>query len=505
MYPWTKLPVAILCTFILSGELASADPLDEFESTGFYQQELQMQWDAGDYVAALHSAERIVKQSSTEDPVDLATPLHNLALVQLSLQQFDKSERNFTKAIELVEERKGQYAPGLMGSLSRLAIVHYQRQRYTDALELLRRAQHIAHRNDGVYTLAQLDLIDWITKVNLLSHQPLAADLQQRFSYKISVSNYGESDQQIIPAMSKMGNWFRDTGQYQDALKFYRKSLSVIEDHYGDRDLQLVSQLQAISSTMYLQGICCADKPLERALDIIVHEPGSDAADKLEAIMHLADMSLLTKKENKAGKLYKRAWNMLAAGGRINKKAEKLFAAPTRLGLSRVDVVSAFRQAEGRHPQSMFVKTIKLDQGNSADSFSFSIKKSKPRPRGLIGTPLELCYPQVLDLAKKDSQEDLSGYYMDLDFSVSQYGRVNNVAIIESNAPKKLGRYVKNILRYTRFRPRLKEGEPVVTNNLSLRQTFVATQNKKSDEGFPASISKTAVAHGCNLLAATSI
>ena len=59
--------------------------------------------------------------------------------------------------------------------MSQLGALHYQTQRYAESLELLRRAQHIAHRNHGVYTLKQLSIVDWITKVNLATGQILAA------------------------------------------------------------------------------------------------------------------------------------------------------------------------------------------------------------------------------------------------------------------------------------------------------------------------------------------
>ncbi len=304
--------------------------------------------------------------------------------------------------------------------------------------------------------------------------------------------------------MSKLGNWLRDTGQYADALRIYDRALQVTETNNSAVDLKLVSILRAMSATMYLQGRCCPDEPLERALDIVVREPATDAADELTAIMHLADMSLLTGREGNAGKLYRRAWNMLAWEDGVNRKAERLFAAPTRLGVSRVShLVSAYGQAQRRRPQSVHVKTYRPAQSDSR-GISFSFSKPKPRRSGLIGTPLALCYPQVLDLAKVDGKEDLSEYYMDLDFLVSHDGKVSNIALVESNTPSRLGRYVKNILRVTRFRPRLHEGEPVATENVSLRQTFAADQITDSDAVYPHSVEKTAAVHGCNLLAASA-
>lgn len=505
MFTWIKSGVTVVSTGMLCGALALAsDPVDDITSSKMFQEEMKEYWHAGDYDAALQAAMRIVQlkeRTVAAGSSELAVPLHNLATIQRTLRQFDASERNFTRSIEITAGAEGQYSTRLMSSLSQLGMQHYQTQRYADSLDMLRRAQHIAHRNDGVYTLKQLAIVDWITKVNLATDRILAADLQQRFAYRISLRNFGESDQRMIPAMFKLGNWLRDSGQYTEALTIYRKALAVTESSHSDMDPKLVPQLRAISTTLYLQGRCCADEPLQRALDIVVHEPSSDAADELAAVMRLADMSLLTSKAGKAKIYYKRAWNMLASEDKVNKQAERLFAAPTRLGLGRVgDVVSAYRQTQRRYSQSPFVKVIVRDQSNSGVSFSF--KRSAPRPRGLIGMPLALCYPQVLDLVKAASKEDISEYYVDLDFSVSHEGKVANIALVESNTPSRLSRYVKNILRLTRFRPRLQDGEPVVTDNISLRQTFAAVQNTNSDADYPQNIGKTAALHGCNLLAA---
>jgi tetratricopeptide (TPR) repeat protein len=508
MVTWKKTLAALWSVGMLSGGMAWAtDPSGDLASSDPYQRELQMHWSAGNYDAALQTAEQIVALAQTTvapGSYELAAPLHNLAVVQRTLQQFERSEHNFTRSIDILSETRGQFAPLLVASMSQLGVLRFQTQRFAESLDTLRQAQHIAHRNDGVFTLKQLEIVHWITKVNVATGKFLAADLQQRFAYRVSENNYGASDERMIPAMSKLGNWYRDTGQYKAALQMYQKALQVTESNHSDRDLRLVPSLRAISSTMYLQGRCCPNEPLDRALDIVVREPSTDAADELSALMHLADMSLLTSKAGDAKKLYRRAWDMLANEDRVNREEQRLFATPARLGVSRVShLVTAYEQAETRRPRSAMVKTIKPPQSQSS-GVSFSFKRLESKQGGLVGMPLALCYPQVLNLVRGDGKKELSEYYMDLDFSVNHDGRVSNIEVVEGNTPSRLVRYVKNILRVTRFRPRLKEGEPVVTDNMTLRQTFAPTQFTDRGADDPHNVQKTAVVHGCNLLAAAS-
>ncbi len=503
MHIWTKYLTAISSGCIFPAALIFANnPVDETDSLLEANEAIKQHIEADNFHEALPLAERVVALvtgMTPYQPTDLVAPLHNLAIIQQRVGQVSAAQENLKRSIRIAVDAEGEYAPGLVRPLRYLGRLHYENQDYAESLAVLRRAQHITHRNHGVYSLNQLGIVNSITNNHLKTNAFVAADVQQRFYYKINEINFGADDARMIPAVTKLGNWFKLSGQLPAALKMYRKSLFLLEQQGSDSDLELIEPLRSISSTLYLQGACCPDEPLDRALDILASHPVSDAEDRVDALIHLADMSLLKKNEDRAKELYQKVWHMLASN-QNGHKSKALFGTPTRLGISRKDdVVSAFRTAQKGYfrgnPEVVFLNEP-LDDAAAEDG--------RNSPRGLIGTPLPLCFPQLLDLAKVRGEEQLVDYYVDFDFTVNQDGQVLDVAVVDSNTPPRLGRYVKNLLQRTRFRPRLSEGEPVASEHVELHQTSRTGQGVDHPSDSPIADSNAAVFQGCQILASAS-
>lgn len=506
MRTWTKYLAVLSIGCITPAALTFANtPIDESDQLLRVSKAMKQHLAADNFQQALPLAEKVValvQGQKPYQPTHLVSSLHNLAIIQERVGQLSAAEENLNKSISITVDVEGKYSPGLVKPLRYLGRLHYLNQDYAESLAVLRRAQHITHRNDGVYSLDQLIIVDWITSNHLKTNAFSAADVQQRFSYRINEVNFGADDPRMIAAMTKLGNWFRNSGQLADALKIYRKSLRLLEQQGTDSDLQLIEPLRAISSTLYLQGGCCPDEPLDRALNILLNDPGSDEQDRVEALLDLADMLLLKRNGSRAKQLYQKVWRMMASD-KVGKTSEEFFSKPTRLGISQTDdVVSAFRKAKkgySRGKPDVIYLNAPAKHAPVAD-----VDDEEKGQRGLIGSPLPLCYPQLLDLAKVTGKEQLANYYMDFDFTVNEDGQVVEIAVVDSNTPPKLGRYVKNMLQRTRFRPRFSEGEPVASKHMGMHQTFTIGQGMNYPSDSPLADSNAAIFQGCQILASTS-
>lgn len=461
-----------------------------------YNHALQMQ----DFPATVTVAERVVvllENSHHKQSINHAMALQNLANVQQALGWSRKSEKNYKQSIQLIERRQGNYATELPTVLNNLGSLYYDSSNYDLASDAFRRAQHITHRADGVYTLKQLDFVDWLTLINIKTTRTKDADKQQRFYYAINARNYGEDDPRMLPAMHKMADWFRSTGQFSSALKTYEKALFVIEKHELN-EIEKLQPLRGISSVTYLKGVCCSEEQLGEALQIVTRDSGADHVDELDALVHLADMHMIRKRRGKAEQYYRQAWTRLGAG---NPLTHELFSTPELLGVSRIeDVYNAYYQTvEGR---SRMNKTVYRMPKQNKGSLTFGVKPKAPSV-AVIGEPLSLCHSRALELAHTD---DLEQYFVDVDFTVTRGGGVLNVSLVDSNAPRRLQRYVTNMLRYSRYRPTLRDGEAVDTDNIKLRQTFSRDHVPSPQTSFnrTSADGKRAVSLGCQLLAMTS-
>lgn len=479
--------------------LAHGDTNEDLQNQA--RQDFAEYWDSGNTVESLHAAERLVGLVEREaglDSIDLAGPLQLLATAQQELRRYRTAEYNINRSITISQGQLGSYDMFLTKPLTQLGKLYINTGKYSDAMQAFRRAQHIMHRNEGVYTLSQLDLVDRISSINVSFKQSLDADIQQRFYYTINQKHYGASDPEIIPAMEKMAAWFRNTGQYRKSLKVYREIVDLLLNHdpVGGRDL--VKALRGIASVRYLQGNCCPEKSLQQVVDTIRADPSMDFFEEIDAIVELADMNLIKRKINRAKTLYELAWTMLTRNKEISHHAENLFSNPVQLGVGRKeDAIDAFTSAKAGN-------AWKFNQGYRPVNFNLDRSSDVSMTFGqaeLIGKPLPLCYPQILDLFNTSNKKDLAEYYIDLDFTVNDVGRATQVAIKNTNAPAVLGRYVKYMLYNTRYRPKLVEGTTVNTEHVAFRQTFTLKHRSVSQPESLLAYTSTAVVHGCNLLA----
>jgi tetratricopeptide (TPR) repeat protein len=464
-------------------------------------------WDEGDDKRSLAIGEHIVDLASSrfgKNSNEMVTPLHNLGSVHKQLGNHAEARQYFKQSIDIAEIHRGQFSPALNKSLLELGELYIDLQQYSEALETLRRAQHIMHRTDGVYTPDQLDVLDWITQAGLLSNQPKLADQQQRFAFRVSARNYDSGDLRYVTAMYKLGIWFRETGQYADALDTFESLRDTVLLNFEDNDLLLIDPLRAIASVHLLQESCCAEEILQQVIDVIAGNPGSDVEDRIWAMTELADVVLASRQTNKAKDLYESAW-LLSTQRTINSTQQEIFSEPKRLGIMhKDDLIAAYRNAgSGTIAQSKKVYYMGGHDpaGQSGASISFGGSTDEVQ-QSLIGNPLPLCYPQVLDLSKGEKLADLEDYYVDLDFTVNDTGRVSDVDIVQTNAPGKLGRFVRNLLRKTLFRPRVVDGSTVATRHLKVRQTFSThDQYTPANPDAISDFSSNLVADGCQLLA----
>lgn len=454
--------------------------------------------------AAVVAAELVkeMEQGSAVPSADLAIAHHNLGYIYLKLSRYEEAEKYLNHSIELREKVDSAHSTTLVIALRSLADLYAKTDRHPEALDALRRAQHITHLNDGVFTLQQLPIVDKIIWLNIVGEQTQFADQQQRFYYLINENNYGEDDARLLPALLKLSDWYRKTAQFQEALVTYEKTIELVENQLGNSNVALLRPLRDMSSVLYLLGKCCPVEPLDRVVQILLDNPEVDVAEKLEAIMRLADMQTLAKGEQSAGQFYHRVWQMLKPG-----KAQEIFREPRRLGISRWNnVITAYRRAAESIPGHInrhrrLVSDDPMVAANPVIDLSTGNQRARKKRRNeLIGSPLPLCFPQILHLMN-GAEKDLASFYVSMEFNVDRDGRVSGIKVVDANAPPRVKGYVRHLLNLTRYRPRLDDGQPVLTERVSIRQTFESHEKHNTVDAIQ-DFSNVATFQGCQMLAA---
>ena len=476
----TNRACVLLLLWVVSidcGFAAAEEDLDRIYRT------LTNYMDEDDYQSALPLAGQVVdlvRRTRPSKKSEHAAALHNLALVQRQLGLFRKSEKNFNNSVQISEKLLGHQSRSLVTPLQHLGTLYYQMGDYSKSEKMLRRVQHIMHRNDGVYTMDQLPVVEGISRIYVKTNRDQEADQQQKFYYNLNKINYGEKDPRMIPAMAKLGHWLKDTGQYKEALQVFQQNLDLVTELNVDSELELVDPLREIASTMYLRGFCCPLEPLNRATDIVVRDLTIDTEDKVQALLELADMNLMKRQDRVAKELYRQAWDLMSSQSVDDSKAHAFFDAPVLLGATnRYDVDEAFTKINLGDPNSLSSFAPPQYVEVLASAKSGSSRKELPEDTRLIGAPLALCSNHVLDLIFKDKPDDLAKYHMSMEFSVDGNGQVFDVSVGGDDVPTNLREYVKNILTITRFRPRVVDGEAVTAERVRLSEHFPASPDDR--------------------------
>ncbi|MDG1442934.1 MAG: hypothetical protein P8R02_09665 [Pseudomonadales bacterium] len=394
-----------------------------------------------DLISASETANKIVEQVSNNldvNSLNYAKVLTNSALVDWKLEQPELALASLKLAIAHTESIS-PFHHALFEMLVAEAAIEHKTGNLEHAADTYRRAQHISHRIDGVYTQLQIPVIDSLTEIHIRLNSPYKADQEQRLKLKVVEQTFGADDEGIIPTLSKLGSYFavrghsfssradsqtrlyRD-GLFRDAIDMFDRSIAILENKYGAADLRLVEPLIELSKVRFLQGSSRtqAELTMERAYAIVSNHPSSDAADIAKALVKLGDTYTLTS-DTRNVSTYEAVWALLDNQPENEQLRYQLFSVPKRL-----------------YPD-------------------------KTRQPVLSTQPVTV----------PDDEE----LFVELEYVVNPTGRVGTTKIVDSNVPNEQRKLYRSYIGTLKYRPRMADGHPVQTQGLAIRQTYQVLQS----------------------------
>ena len=414
----------------------------------------------GEYEQADASLSHLLQQA----PARFVLPAHsqarllsNAAVVQTQLA-YATSESSYTgQALAQLQQAtdlltgKDPFHPDLTKIFLVTALVQEMAQAFPDAVESLRRAQHITHRHDGVYSRQQLPIIERLAVLDNRMGDFDSADRGYMFELLVGERVYGSNSLERVPALIRAGNHFalRAAAQpfmppatyaslspnelrsirpalFRTAFEHYDNAVGVLEAHYGPDDLRLLKPLKEMAYARIMQGTAekSAEATQERILQIIMSNPGVDLPDQARALVELADVYNITGNPL-AAEHYLRAWHLLAADPRLDSMQAELFAGDIRL-----------------YP---------------------------------LGQPAHLLPKAPFEAT---AGEEL---FVELTYKINAEGRANGVRIIAGNIANAYKRDLQRWFQLARFRPRIEAGMFVERPAMTHRQIYKVEVKAKAD------------------------
>ena len=187
----------------------------------------------------------------------------NLAIMRIASGDYIDGLIELEKSLEAFNDWIKPFDPAIVRALVVKGIASLSVDDYKNSRNALRRAQHILHREEGVFTLKQLPLIDYLALTSLRAGDALNADREQLFSVTIVKKEFGDKSESIIPRLISVGNYFTQRAigipisTEPDSLnqrawvlktsrQMYLDTIEIFEELYGTDSPKLIGPLLSL-------------------------------------------------------------------------------------------------------------------------------------------------------------------------------------------------------------------------------------------------------------------
>lgn len=398
------------------------------------------------------------------------------------LDYLDNLELNIAE----IEKRDGPFAEALFDPLMALAETELKLDDSTSAKDTLQRAQNIAHRNEGVHTPLQLEVVDILTRIALEEGNYRSANQQQRFSFFVTTHHVSDDDPNIINAYRGLADWYMQTGQTRRARNLLTEAIELA----ANLEIDSLPLAVKYNKARRMEGLCCSAKALVLALENSTTNSSSDA--QVEAYMELGDAMILARKQDEAAGYFAKAQTLLPGG--VNAQPtpisgrKTISRRDTLINIDhrrfRRDLFDPYRQVtlekmteqqviedEAEEP-SWFILDPHKEHMGYAQPDSHEITDRNKSTLALVGDPILFSERQFDNLLSNRMRREKENYWIELSFTVKEDGDLDDIKIVETTAPPKVGRLLIEALSKIHYRPAMKDGIPVARENVRIIQTF---------------------------------
>lgn len=266
--------------------------LASLEEAKLFQQQSEKLYGEGKYNEATSLAERALAiyevALGTEHP-DVATALHNLAVLYWSKHDYARAELLYRRALDIREKALGQEHSEVATTVYSLAVLFRDKGDYTQAESLYRRAQAIYEKTLGpehpnvALPVHQLALLHYL--------KGEYAQSETLFLRAIAIREKALGAEHLYTAttLGDLATLYRDRGDYSQAESLQKRALEISEKALGADHPYLAAALHNLAVIYQKKGdYALAEPQYQRALEIGEKALGPDHPDTATLIYSLA-------------------------------------------------------------------------------------------------------------------------------------------------------------------------------------------------------------------------
>lgn len=410
------------------------------------------------YVEARPLAEEILKRVEASAPLadQVPTALNNLGAVQLEIGDYASADAAFSRALELLEHTQGVGSRRMISPLVGLGRARASQGQYARAIEVLQRALSISRRADGLFNLAQLEIMDLLVTNLIRIEDYESADQLRAYALQVVEHRYGVDDPRTLPVVARLAEWYELTRRFVAARMLHLRTFRIASQTAEGRNATAIAALRGVARTHRMQFVLDpesvsmgpqtpgvigrepgrwpelsvfepttpgqsfgprlnteGEQALRRALGIIEAAPGVPAALRGAVYVDLGDWYLTARRPEEALRSYRAAWPLL----------------PTSVLDVNQNPLLQPRLIVYRAPESALRR------------------RELPRDE-TVQKPVEFA------------------------FTVTERGEVREIVTVSSEVNRNQEAVAREALQRAVYCPRFENGEPVETQGVHLRETF---------------------------------
>jgi tetratricopeptide (TPR) repeat protein len=203
--------------------------------------------DEGQYAQAESLYRRslgIVRKAGTAESPDVAIGLNNLAELYSDQGKYDEAEKLYKESLEICEKTQGPKDMSVAISLNNLGALYDNEKKYDEAEQAYRRALVIKEINLGAsdpsvaLTLSNLGRI-YVSAGKFEQAQPVLYRALTILHWPIE----SNSNPVVGRALDHLATYYRETGNYDLADYYYKKSMEVTRKSQGARSQNLAKTM----------------------------------------------------------------------------------------------------------------------------------------------------------------------------------------------------------------------------------------------------------------------
>jgi hypothetical protein len=364
-----------------------------------------------------------------------------------------QTEQKLLRLAQDIESRHGVISTALVPPLRDLGLLYVEWDRCSDAIPILDHAVQLLRADEGLFTTTQLDLFDPLQGCHLALDRQSDFRRFQEYRVLIAERTFDRKDPAMLPMLLRAAGWYEAAGYYISEREVQARAVDIVRSSGGNNDVRMVEPLRGIARAYrleYVHGIEPIDAELNRDSPYVSHTSylGADSAFDLIGETSLTHAVKILEANEKSGTASTTSALLIDTLLQLGDWYQMIRHPPAAM--------AAYQRAWALSQESLDGHETLFDQPQAV------------RVGSDIGA---LRHPSV-------DHSDYQQYWVDVDYTVDRRGRISDVKVTESNAPKTIQRQVIRGLYNARLRPRFADGHPVDTPHVQIRQTVWAKKFK---------------------------